>query len=173
MGAQTVLQLADISGFCEDLASAAWPTGLLARALHGVVGFFTPTPLQARRRAPPGMAGGIGELSDFIGTDAGVVNLSFLTQPQNGNVNAPIPFSVRTVGANGTPLENVSFAVTVEGNEGTNVALTGGCSNTDESGTGACSITLNKTGGYRIRVTANFAGFAPSFVISNLFNIQQ
>lgn len=172
-GAQTVLQQANIGGFCDGLGSSPRPSGFLARALHGVIGFFVPTPLQARRRAPPGMAGGIGELSDFIGVNAQFVVLSLPTQPQNGNVGAPITFSVRAVGANGTPLENVTFTVTVDGNEGTNVVLSGGCTETDESGTAACSVTLNKTGGYRLRVTADFTGFAQTFIITNLFNIQQ
>ncbi len=186
-GGQTVLQLADITGFCDGLASTATSQGFLARAFSGVVSLFAPTPLQARRRAPPGMGGGIGELSDFIGVDAGAVSLAFTTQPVDGDVDLPFVVRVLATAAQGTALENVAITVTVTGNQGepagaflvphplTDCGLTSGGTpsltvNTDETGTSTFCVRVDKPGGYRIGASSSFAGYPGASVGSNSFN---
>ena len=187
-GAQTVLQVGDIAGFCPPggTASLAEPRGVLARAISRIAGFFVST-AQARRRAPPGMGGDIGDISDFIGVDAGSVNLSYATQPTDGDVDLPFLVRVLAVAQFGTPLENVTVTLSVAGNSGQPAGavliphpltdcLPAGSGTpslsdvTDETGIVAFCVSVDKSGGYRIGAASDFAGYPSATVISDLFN---
>ncbi len=173
-GSETVLQAGDIAGYCNVTALRPAPTGVLARALHGVLDLFTPAPLQALMFAPPGIGDSSGGTSDYAVVDAGAVHLAYTTQPVDGFVNTPIPIVVRGTPNNGTPLENVAITLAIAGNQGTNVVLTGGepvC--TDENGVASFSISINKTGGYQVNAMSGFSGLKDVTITSNLFNLQQ
>ncbi|HEV8149347.1 MAG TPA: hypothetical protein VGP61_04105 [Gemmatimonadales bacterium] len=170
---ETVLQL-DLSGLpwfpCPSTTALQPSSGVLSR----VLAFFAPKRLYARVRTPGGTGGLADGFSDFAVVDAATVNLSYLTQPVDGFVKAPITVAVKAVAAHGTPLENVAITLSVFGNQGQPVQLTGaGPVFTGEDGVATFSITLNKTGGYRLAATSAFTGFATVTIVSNLFNLQQ
>lgn len=170
---ETVLQL-DVTGLpwfpCPSTTAFEPSTGVLAR----VLAFLAPKPLYARMRTPGGTGGLADGFSDFAVVDAATVNLSYLTQPVDGFVNTPITVVVKAVAAHGTPLENVAITLSVFGNQGQPVQLTGGGPVfTGEDGVATFSLTLNKAGGYRLAASSAFTGFAPVTIVSNLFNLQQ
>jgi hypothetical protein len=177
-GDKTVVQnvdnqnnLLDIVGFCDPEPA---PDGFLARAVHKVIGFFAPAPLQASLVAPPGMAGGIGELSDIVGANAQSLNLTGATGAKKGKINTDLIYTVTVKGALGTPLENVAITPSIEGNLGNPGMLVGGCTNTNEFGVSTCTFQITSTGGYIFRFTAVYAGYPDAFILSSpLINLSQ
>jgi hypothetical protein len=180
-GTKTVLQEGDIIGFCLDAPLPAG--GVFSRLFRGVIGFFAPTPLQARRR-PPGLGGGLDELSDFLGVNAGAVNLTFTTQPVTGLATEPFLVVVRAATAGNNDFENVPVTLSVGNNQGAPAGafLTpeSGCpgftgtsaltQRTNELGVATFCVKVNKPGGYLIEASHGLAGFAASPTISDHFN---
>jgi hypothetical protein len=180
-GGKTVLQVGDIDGFC----SGPFPEsgGLVSRVLRGIHGFFAPTPLQARRR-PPGLGGGIDELSDFLGVNALAVNLSFATQPATGLATEPFLVVVRGATAANNDFENVPVTVSVANNQGTPAGAflseATGCPGftgttaltqvTNELGLATFCVMVNKPGGYILEANHGAAGFDPNPKLSDQFN---
>jgi hypothetical protein len=181
-GTKTVLQLADIDGFCPTTLPPSG--GIVSRVLRGVVGFFAPTPLQARRRAPPGMSGGLDDLSDILGVNALAVSLAFATQPVDGSDTAPFLVEVYAATAGGNDFEDVPVTVAVAGNQGIPAGATltpvAGCGlsdttpslteRTNELGIASFCVMVNKPGGYTLEASHDLAGFAPTVVLSDQFN---
>jgi hypothetical protein len=180
-GGKTVLQVGDIAGFC----SGPFPEsgGLVSRVLRGIHGFFAPTPLQARRR-PPGLGGGIDELSDFLGVNALAVNLTFTTQPATGLATQPFLVVVRAGTAANNDFENVSVTLSVANNQGTPagafLSAESGCpgftgpialtQTTNELGLAEFCVMVNKPGGYTLEANHGVTGFDPAPKLSDPFN---
>jgi hypothetical protein len=185
-GTKTVLQLADIAGFCPTTQPPSG--GIVSRVLRGVVGFFTPTPLQARRRAPPGMSGGLDDLSDIIGVNAVSIDVDTVQGVPSGPVSAPFLVLIHAVTAAGNDFENVPIQLEISGNQGTPAGATlsrvDGCglpvSNpdpndltevTNELGLAPFCVVVNKSGGYALRAFHLLTpAFAADTVITNNFN---
>jgi len=197
-GAKTALQIGQqpgeleegIKGFCPDTPPA--PGGFAMRVLRGIVGFFAPTPLQAKRRAPPGRSGGIDDLSDFIGVDAVAVQLHFDTQPGNGPATEPFLVEVHAGTAGGNDFEDVPIILSIAGNQGAPAGATlsrvDGCGlppvlppeildpndlteETDEEGIASFCVMVNKNGGYTLQAEHGLTpDFAATVVVSNSFN---
>lgn len=180
-GGKTVLQVGDIAGFCTT--NNPPEGGLVSRIFRGIHGLFAPTPLQARRR-PPGLGGGIDELSDFLGVNALAVNLSFTTQPTTGLATQPFLVVVRAATAANNDFENVSVTVRVANNQGTPAGafLTAetGCPGfsgasaltqlTNELGLATFCVKVNKPGGYILEANHGVTGFDPNPKLSDSFN---
>jgi hypothetical protein len=179
---KTALQVSNIAGFCDSPPPA--PSNVLSRALRGIVGFFAPTPLQARRRAPPGMSGSIDDLSDFSGVNPLQVGMTFDTQPVSGPWSQPFPVVIHVVTGGGNDWEDVPVTLSVANNQGTpagaELIAALGCTgfagdssltqNSNEDGLASFCVRVDKAGGYIIEANHGLAGFDPSPVLSNLFN---
>jgi hypothetical protein len=179
--ARTVLQIGDIAGFCTT--NNPPEGGLVSRVLRGIHGFFAPTPLQARRR-PPGLGGGLDELSDILSVNALAVNLTFTTQPVTGLATEPFLVVVRAATAGNNDFEDVPVALSVGNNQGTPAGafLTpeSGCpgftgtsaltQRTNELGVATFCVKVNKPGGYIIEASHALGGFAASPTLSDHFN---
>jgi hypothetical protein len=179
--AKTVLQVDDIAGFCTT--NNPPEGGLVSRVMRGIHGFFAPTPLQARRR-PPGLGGGIDELSDFLGVNAGAVNLTFSTQPVTGLATQPFLVVVRAATAGNNDFENVPITVSVANNQGTPagafLTAEAGCAGftgttsltqvTNELGLATFCVKVNKPGGYTLEANHGVNGFDPNPKLSDPFN---
>jgi hypothetical protein len=179
--AKTVLQVGDIAGFCTTTNPPEG--GLVSRVLRGIHGFFAPTPLQARRR-PPGLGGGLDELSDFLGVNAQSVNLTFTTQPVTGLATQPFLVVVRAGTAANNDFENVPVTVSVANNQGTPagafLSAATGCPGftgtsaltrvTNELGLATFCVMVNKPGGYTLEANHGAAGFDPAPKLSDQFN---
>ena len=181
---ETVLETGDIAGFCETTLRLGQQgsSSLLARAFQTALSLFRPTPLQARIVAPPGVGGSsgsglLGGFSDYALVIPSGVVVAFTDSIPDGNVNVPIETQVcaATPAPNNTPLEDVAITLTIAGNSGTNVVLSGGGpQDTDETGCTTFNFSINKTGGYTLQATASFTGFNNVTALSpNLFNLQQ
>lgn len=171
-GAQAVLGLAlDLDWLPCAAIGAQSPTGLLSRVLAMVM----PRPLQASALLFGNTGGLAGGFSDFGVVNPGAVVLEWVTQPPTtGLTDTPFPVVVSAKAANGTPLEHVSITLTVDGNQGTTVVLTGGGPElTGENGLAEFMVSINKTGGYTLRATATFSGFDDVYILSNLFNLSK
>ena len=180
-GIKTVLQTANISGFCDTPPTA--PQGnVVSRVLRGVKSFFAPTTLLARR-APPGMSGSVDDLSDFIGVNALVAILSYDTQPTTGVATEPflVRLHARTNALN--DFEDVPITIAVANNQGTPagafLTAVAGCGLTDdvsltkrtnELGVASFCVMVNKPGGYKLEANHELVGFAPSPTLSDAFN---
>jgi hypothetical protein len=176
---ESVLQFATVDWLTCPPAAAAAPTAssaAFAAWTREALAALLPRPLHAQGDCPECRGGGqASDFSDFAIVDPGTsIVLAYTTQPVDGFTNTPIAVVVCAETAKGTPLENVGITLTIAGNEGTNVVLTGGTETvTDESGCAAFSISINKPGGYRLDATTDFVGFAVTTLTSNLFNLQQ
>jgi hypothetical protein len=179
---KTVLQVSDITDFCLVPSNA--PGNMLSRALRGIVGFFAPTPLQARRRAPPGMSGSIDDLSDFSGVDPLSVGMTFTTQPVSGPWSQPFPVVIHVATGGGNDWEDVPVTLSVANNQGTpagaeliaSLSCTGFAAdssltqNSNEDGLASFCVRVDKAGGYIIEANHGLGGFAAAPVLSVLFN---
>lgn len=182
---QTVLQAGDLAGFCEtgipgpQLGSATRASSILAQMVDRVMGLFRPAPLQAMMFVPPwsGSTGGQGTTLGDYSSDYAVVDVvnvqqsvpsipdQVVNQPFSFNVTVCAPVQCGQTGA--IPLEDATVTVTVIGNFGTPITLSGtGCNavqgnlsctvHTDETGTAAFNVALNKTGSYTFSVVTSF-----------------
>lgn len=186
---KTVLQLAEIPGFCVDPPQPQYPGGIVSRVLRGVIGFFTPTPLQARRRAPPGMSGGLDDLSDILGVNAVSIDVDTVEAVASGPVTAPFLVQIHAATAAGNDFENVGIKLEISGNQGIPAGATlhraDGCVGipatnpdtldldevTNELGIAAFCVRVNKSGGYALRAFHLLTpAFAADTVITNTFN---
>jgi hypothetical protein len=180
--------------FCADLSSApSLESGLLGilknwtRTASG--GLLFPQLLHAS--ASPGRCcgGAPPDFTPFVIVDAGNVNLTFETQPQDAvigpdgtaSVHGPedlpdnpgtyLPVIVSAKGNNGTPLPEVVITLTIEVNQSSKADLTGNTVvTTDLDCTAASGCTpdglarftplfLNKPGGYTLVATAVLPGY--------------
>ena len=184
-GGKTVLQEGDIDGFCVGPFPESG--GLVSRMLRGIHGFFAPTPLQARRR-PPGLGGGIDELSDFLGVNPVAIDVDTVQGVASGPVTDPFIVLIHAATAGGNDFENVPIQLEISGNQGTPAGATlsrvDGCGLpvtnpdpsdltevTNELGIAAFCVIVNKSGGYTLRAFHLLTpAFAADTVGTNSFN---
>jgi hypothetical protein len=159
------------------------PSSVIGRTVDKVMGFFTPTPLQALMFAPPPWSGSTGGLeSDFAVVEPSAVKVT--TPPGISNavvgdtndypLTALADFSNPPVFE--VPVEGVDFHFAISGNQGQPVELSGpGCSgtactvSTDELGNATLSVAFLKPGGYTVVLTVTFGGFTfPSQTYTNI-----
>ncbi|HEX9895320.1 MAG TPA: hypothetical protein VGA78_15430 [Gemmatimonadales bacterium] len=191
VGNNTVLQQdgADVVGFCGDLAAAGGsshsrskPT-VFARLLNSMVGLFKPTPLQALMFVPPWSGSSGGEEEGIFSSDYAVVNVEavfdsilqpIVNQVKDSTFDVTVTVCAlntcgNPIGVAGVPLENAEVIITVIGNFGSPIVLSGtGCGtpdnlsctgHTDENGVVTFTVSLNKTGSYTFSAVTKFDPF--------------
>ncbi|HEU5262789.1 MAG TPA: hypothetical protein VFU41_15320 [Gemmatimonadales bacterium] len=183
-----------LPGLCSSTAllNGGWSTFSVARGLaRWGTGLFTPRPLWAGTVVNPGGLGGsTGAIRSDFGPQDVVVDLRFLSQPQDATVGQPIPTSppdglkVQETSAAGV-VPSTTITLQAADNNGSTVSLTStlaACSGdtcsapADANGVANFgSVTISKTGGYRFRATATVAG-RPGVPVneatSNQFNVR-
>ncbi len=165
------------------------PTALLGQGWNPfrlATGLFSPRALWAGSLITGGLGGSTGGIKSEYGTEEVVVILTLSAQPTDGFVGQNIPPGGFTVTAHsgGEPVPGTTVTLQAAENNGATVLLT--CSESSETGD-TCSalvdadgvadfgeLQLNKTGGYRLEVSAAVAG-RPGLSVgttSNQFNIR-
>jgi hypothetical protein len=146
----------------------------LASILGTVFDVLGPRPLHASTAA---VAGGVGgrprDFSPFEIVDAVVLVPSVVTQPGNGQANQPITPTVRVqvLSQAGTPIEGVLVTITAIRHSGS-ANISGNTALTDLSGIASFpNLTIDRSGAYRLQITATLSGYAPATVTSVPFEL--
>jgi hypothetical protein len=171
-----------VPGVCSPTAllQHGWTPFRLAR------GLFSPRHLWAGSLNPGGLGGSTGGIRSEYGTEEVVVSLTLSPQPTDGTINQSIPpgdFSVSALSA-GEPVPGTTVTLQAVENNGSTVLLTSSlaactgdtCSApVDANGVAHFgNLFINKTGGYRLAISAAVAG-RPGLsvgITSNQFNIR-
>jgi hypothetical protein len=142
-------------------------------------GLFRPARAEATMLGA-GMAGLSSEFSPHVLVDLKEVVIAFVSQPQNGFVNQPIPgdgpsgvVEVQVTSLAGTPLPGVSVTLVDWKNRGTNVVLSNATAVTDDGGIASFpALSVNKAGGYTLLADGTYDGIPGTTATSALFNIK-
>jgi len=165
------------------------PTALLGQGWNPfrlATGLFSPRALWAGSLNPGGLGGSTGGIRSEYGAEEVVVSLTLSPQPTDGTINQNIPPGGFTVTARsaGEPVPGTTVTIQAVENNGSTVVLT--CSTDDDESSDTCTapaddgvaefgeLRLNKTGGYRLEVSAAVTG-RPGLsvgITSNQFNIR-
>jgi hypothetical protein len=175
-GATTTILPLDPPGFCSgNVASAVRSGSLLARIARGAFDLIAPKPAYAFTLigGTGGLPSGLSPFGPVI-VNAQNVSLTFVQQPSNGSISAPIapPVTVQATTANGTPVGGVTITLTIYNNQGQPATATGNVATTGEFGVASFpNLTLTKAGGYIITASGSISGNATKTVNSVLFNV--
>ena len=143
-----------------------------------VTDWLAPRPLYAATMFSFGIGASLGGLSPIgpVNVDVSGVQLTILSQPTTGSINAPLspPIVVKAVTANGTTVDGLTVRLLVTGNNGSFV-ISGAQAVTTGGGIATFdNFRTTKAGGYTFVAVAsldNFATQSPPSAISLMINV--